>query len=66
MQIYCVKCWSKTATNNETNEIIETAFGECRRLIGICKLCNTKKYVFAPSNGSLSKNKLAKELALTR
>jgi hypothetical protein len=65
-QIYCVKCRSKTSTNNEKDEIIETASGERRRLIGICKICNTKKCVFAPNDGSLPRNKSTKELALTR
>ena len=52
-QIYCVKCRSKTATNNENDEIIETASGERRRLIGICKICNTRKCIFAPRDSLL-------------
>jgi hypothetical protein len=46
-QIYCVKCREFTDTKSE--KFVTTKTGRTR-LTGICKICNTKKGMFANKN----------------
>ena len=56
---YCVKCRDKTKS---VSEKLETTENGRNRLVGICKVCNTKKYTFVSKDGTIKK-KTASEIA---
>lgn len=47
MNIYCVKCKSKTQTNNISNQISKNGKN---MVTGNCSVCGSKKTVFVKSN----------------
>ena len=49
---YCVKCRNKTKSISEK---LETTESGQNRLIGICKVCSTKKYTFVSKDGTIKK-----------
>lgn len=49
---YCVKCRDKTVSSSEKLE--PTTTGRMR-LIGICKVCGTKKHTFVSKDGTVKK-----------
>ena len=51
MNIYCVKCKSKTDTKNMTNDVDKR---DRSRVVGNCSVCNTRKYQYIKKrlNGS--------------